>query len=767
MQIPRRPALADRRGSLTQTILGFGRAASPGNLTILRAEIDAGEEEAMQVFKTFDVEGIRRENHTLAPPTWVTLAQRYAEIERQRQLGLRSSSSYKCFSGCVHRTRRIEQWCETTDLTRLAKKYNPYHYTYLKIGSRFGSGIQALFGFALVLIGLNLVLALFWLVFVVLPQVLLNDHIRPYNDIQATIFSDDVDSADRPTLLYMGGYDTKYYNDDGDTVYEMDVAYLCCSVIITFGVSFWIVSSISSLMKKGHTQLGGDGVGEIIELVFNGWDMLETTRASAKNMREHVATYLKQALLQQDLVASRKQVKSQAEMRKLYLTRAVMISLSFLTLCFSLMTVALVLQPGYREDIAKWIDGTLGEILPSIIISSINMIAPVLLKLFVKLEKWSPEVELRQAIGRIFMLKMLNLIVTALQLENPDDLSVGLSSAAAAANNGSAEADMSSGEDFTSDAICRSPARPTTWRAARRAPRASRTCSSSSPTWCSSRSRRPSRRCSSTCKVKPLGYKTTIDLPKEVLELIYRQALWSARSTCCSCSRSASSATRSSTLSSTRRSATATGRPTCRSRARQSRRSSSLRCSRCSRWSSRSATRSPRMPTRSAAAPPRELLAHAVQRVDVLHREPVQLPERLRRADVRPGRRQRLQLHRVRLRHHPQPDQSSLQLLAATIATSVLSAPVLIVVGILLCIGLNFTRAKLRAVIAALKRRRRSCRRSTTTRSSCSATTASSYRRRAPGSTVYRGGGSPHVPHVAHSPLRGGASRTHDGSLLQ
>ena len=33
-----------------------------------------------------------------------------------------------------------------------------------------------------------------------------------------------------------------------------------------------------------------------------------------------------------------------------------------------------------------------------------------------------------------------------------------------------------------------------------------------------------------------------------------------------------------------------------------------------------------------------------------------------------------------------------------------LSAPVLIVVGILLCIGLNFTRAKLRAVVAALKR---------------------------------------------------------------
>ena len=143
-QIPlQRPALADRRGSLTQTILGFGRAASPGNLTILRAEIDAGEEEAMQVFKTFDVEGIRRENHNLAPPTWMPLAERYAAVERKRQLGLRTSD-VKCFTGCVHQTRRIEQWFETTDATRFAKKYNPYHYTYLKIGSRFGSGIQVL-----------------------------------------------------------------------------------------------------------------------------------------------------------------------------------------------------------------------------------------------------------------------------------------------------------------------------------------------------------------------------------------------------------------------------------------------------------------------------------------------------------------------------------------------------------------------------------------------------------------------------------------------
>ena len=220
----------------------------------------------------------------------------------------------------------------------------------------------------------SLIPTLFWLVAVVLPQVALNDHIKPFNDIQATLFSDDIDSVDRPTLLFMGGYDTKYYNDAGETVYEMDVAYvgcvgvavqlhawhgtplgaapavavsppphgglicsllaspppryLCCSVLITFGVSlFWIVSSISGLMKKGQaSQIGGDGVGEIIELVFNGWDMLETTKASTKNMREHIATYLKQALLQQDLVASRKQAKSQAEMRKLYVTRAVMVT---------------------------------------------------------------------------------------------------------------------------------------------------------------------------------------------------------------------------------------------------------------------------------------------------------------------------------------------------------------------------------------------------------------------------------------------------------
>ena len=95
------------------------------------------------VFKTFDVEGVRREASHNAPPEWTPLAVRYEKVVEEKQLGLRSSDTMACLEGCFNSARRSRKWLKTTDLRRLTRKYNPIHQCYLSIGSRFGSGIQA------------------------------------------------------------------------------------------------------------------------------------------------------------------------------------------------------------------------------------------------------------------------------------------------------------------------------------------------------------------------------------------------------------------------------------------------------------------------------------------------------------------------------------------------------------------------------------------------------------------------------------------------
>ena len=116
----------------------------------------------MTVFKTFDIDSVRHEAQSQAAPLWTTLTDRYAKVVEEKQLGLRTQErGWKgCLSGCCGCMRRWRTWLRATDLSRIGRKYNPFHYVYLSIGARFGSGIQSLFGFASTLIELNVLLAL-------------------------------------------------------------------------------------------------------------------------------------------------------------------------------------------------------------------------------------------------------------------------------------------------------------------------------------------------------------------------------------------------------------------------------------------------------------------------------------------------------------------------------------------------------------------------------------------------------------------------------
>jgi len=271
-------------------------------------------------------------------------------------------------------------------------------------------------------------------------------------------------------------------------------------VLGTFGLSLvWLVRSISSMLRTqaAHAH-GSEAVGEIIDLVFNGWDMLETTPRSTTLLREHIATHLKQQLLQQSLAVNKKQARSKQQIKDLFLKRVFFMTMSFLLLVVSLATVVTVLQNQYREDIAEFFGGgTIGEIAPSVIISLVNMTSPILIKLFVRLEAWTnPETELRHSIGRIFMIKMLNLILIAMQLDNTADL-LGAESDPADYMLGCQE--NTAGKTYVQLVgtdmvlICFTTYFPKMFMY--------------------------------KCKMKPFGFKMTIDLPKEVMELIYRQAL--------------------------------------------------------------------------------------------------------------------------------------------------------------------------------------------------------------------------------------------------
>ena len=276
-----------------------------------------------------------------------------------------------------------------------------------------------------------------WGVFVNLPQLLLNESSHDISrDINATITSLPIAATEAPSLVYFGGYQPAYYKQSADEVgygeedpvYPMDVFYFLSATLGTVGVSLiWLVLAISAMLRQRQGSSKGseeaNAVQEIVELVFNGWDMLETTSFATANMRAHIRVHLEHKHEQLRRAADTRQAKSAKQIRNLRVKRTFFISLSVLLLVGSIAAVVLTLDPRlFRGDVEKWgakitKSDAFGEILPSLIVTIVNTIAPMLIKVFVRFEDYTnPEMELKQQIGRIFLIKMLNLVFTAFTL---------------------------------------------------------------------------------------------------------------------------------------------------------------------------------------------------------------------------------------------------------------------------------------------------------------------------------------------------------------
>jgi len=239
-----------------------------------------------------------------------------------------------------------------------------------------------------------------WGVFVNLPQLLLNESSHDISrDINATITSLPIAATEAPSLVYFGGYQPAYYKQSADEVgygeedpvYPMDVFYFLSATLGTVGVSLiWLVLAISAMLRQRQGSSKGseeaNAVQEIVELVFNGWDMLETTSFATANMRAHIRVHLEHKHEQLRRAADTRQAKSAKQVRDLFVKRGFCVTLSGLLLVGSIAVVVLTLDPRlFRGDVEKWgarisKSDAFGEILPSLIVTMVNTIAPMIIK---------------------------------------------------------------------------------------------------------------------------------------------------------------------------------------------------------------------------------------------------------------------------------------------------------------------------------------------------------------------------------------------------
>lgn len=460
------------------SLISGGVSSSPGEVSILSAEVYDRPEDADTHADCFDVDTILREKKASQPLQWEPLKDRRAKIEAKIRSGvLRIETS--CGTRLAKSWRDCARSMATTGLTKCLMKYAVFYRTRHYVGARFGSAFEAFFAFAWTLIKMNALLALVWFLPVVLPQLLLmdpspnlirdvaeafgvieiaNQALELYSQAQSAGYVSATDSsatrADlgaltaflasgntttfEPGVLLFNGYLPKFpmaklaasygvsIGLSADALYNLSFSYIACVVamicISLFSIVCALGSQIASVTETASSARA-DGTGQVLEALFGGWDFLETTSEASKKVRYSVITTLREGMGEavRKAEASAK-VKTQKQKQQLLMVRIGAGCLSALLVISSVVVVFFVSSPegaipgldvaGLLKRWDKAIAVPVVTPLNNLIFISVNLASPIIIKALVKLEQWeSPETDIKQVLMRQCILKMANLVV--------------------------------------------------------------------------------------------------------------------------------------------------------------------------------------------------------------------------------------------------------------------------------------------------------------------------------------------------------------------
>ena len=391
-----------------------GVSASPGEVSILNAEVYDTPELADTHADCFDIDTILREKKASQPLTWEPLRERRGKVTAKIRSGILVHDT-----SC---TKRLAKWRRSTanrmahlGVQKCVLKYAPFYRSRMYVGARFGSAFEAFFSFSYMLIRMNLVLAIVWFLPVVLPQLLLMDpapafisdvaealgfvdYITRFNELRNrfnTQFSEGEDEASQqasvnaltsyfqsgntttfePGVLVFDGYLPKFpmtkllssYGISAGTLdsqyYNLGFCYVCCTVVMVCASLFSVVCALGSQIAhvtETASAARSDGTGQIIEAMFGGWDHVETSGEGTKKTRYAMVTQMKEGLGEAVRNAERSaKVKTQKQKQNLLLVR---IGVGTLSVAFVVASVLVVLSvsapagllPGHI-DVRSWL----------------------------------------------------------------------------------------------------------------------------------------------------------------------------------------------------------------------------------------------------------------------------------------------------------------------------------------------------------------------------------------------------------------------------
>ncbi|KAM3614646.1 uncharacterized protein V6R79_017409 [Siganus canaliculatus] len=310
--------------------------------------------------------------------------------------------------------------------TKVLSFFTLWRKTLQKIGGNFGGGVQSYFLFLRFLVILNFVSFLLIAAFVIIPSITFRS--AGSSPINITVDAKCVEYNPNPqglvvfytylldllsgtgfmeySYLFYG-----YYNNtlviDGGFSYNIPLAYLSTAA---FYFVFCLICIIARMGMAFRVAVATEGsaVGNYSLLVFTGWDY-GCMGGKATSLKQKNIRYQLQVDLEEESLNKKAAGLTLKQKFGLYSLRAAM---SFLTLgltgaAFYAIFLATKFSQENRE--AQGAQSLLFEYFPSIIITSVNFVAPTLLKQIAAVEHYGPSTTIILTLSRTVFLRLVSL----------------------------------------------------------------------------------------------------------------------------------------------------------------------------------------------------------------------------------------------------------------------------------------------------------------------------------------------------------------------
>lgn len=297
-----------------------------------------------------------------------------------------------------------------------------------KIEGNFGTGVVAYFLFLKWLMFLNLAIFILIFGFIVLPVIVIDQsqteqtsnnrtHEMEASDISQYII-DLIQGTGQmeKTILFYGMYKNESLIGKNGIEYDLPLAYILTTVAL-------FVISLIAIVKsaaKGFKERLVEGEGQFYHycnLIFGGWDFCIHNEKSANIKHKALYNEIKACLEAKRLEDERKG-RTRQEKTRLFIVRTIVNICIIAILLGSMALIIYVFNfsvDHLKTEQQKYL-AVLLEFLPSLSITGLNAIVPIVFKYLTDFEHYSPIFVLRLTLLRTIILKLVSLGVLVYNL---------------------------------------------------------------------------------------------------------------------------------------------------------------------------------------------------------------------------------------------------------------------------------------------------------------------------------------------------------------